>query len=554
MPSAKGIGGETAKVLGGEMTSAGAIGGETFAKALIKKAMAFISTAGIGAAIGKAMLEGAALEQSIGGVEAIFGDAADTVKKNAQDAFKTAGVSANQYMEGVSSFAASLMASTGGNAQQAADIADKAFRDMSDNANRFGTDMASIQAAYQGFAKQNYTLLDNLKLGYGGTKTEMERLLKDAEAITGVKYDISNLADVYTAIGVIQDKLNVTGTTAKEAASTFSGSLQMMKASVSNFLGALALGEDVTPALTNMLESIGSFAGNALRLLVNVLTSLPQALANVDWLGIAAQMFTNLKAALGANVGILSTDMSTIRAFLASITAGLPDVLAKGGEIISNLFNGLLARLPDIGRAAAEAVGTFARFIQDNLGTIVQAGIELLGKLIAGLIQAIPKLVAAIPSIIKAAVDAFTSHDWGSTGKAIVEGIVRGILNAGHLIGETLRSLAQQAWQGVKTFLGIGSPSKVFADEIGQWIPAGIALGIDEKSYLVDNALNGLATATLAANAQLASYNGATLAATAAGGVNVNVYGTDSMDVSDLAAAVERRIIAAQNNRRLAWV
>lgn len=554
MPSAKGIGGETAKILGGEMTSAGAIGGETFAKALIKKAMAFISTAGIGAAIGKAMLEGAALEQSIGGVEAIFGDAADTVKKNAQDAFKTAGVSANQYMEGVTSFAASLMASTGGNAQQAADIADKAFRDMSDNANRFGTDMASIQAAYQGFAKQNYTMLDNLKLGYGGTKTEMERLLKDAEAITGVKYDISNLADVYTAIGVIQDKLNITGTTAKEAASTFSGSLQMMKASVSNFLGALALGEDVTPALTNMLESIGSFAGNALRLLVNVLTSLPQALANVDWLGIAAQMFTNLKAALGANVGILSTDMSTIRAFLASITAGLPDVLAKGGEIISSLFNGLLARLPDIGRAAADAVGTFAKFIKDNLGTILQAGIELLGKLIAGLIQAIPKLVAAIPSIIKAAADAFTNHDWGSTGRAIIDGIVKGILNAGHLIVDALKGLAQQAWQGVKNFLGIGSPSKVFADQIGQWIPAGIAQGITANAGVVDSALNGLTSnMVLRSTNQLARYGGAS-ATSAPGGININVYGSDNMSVTDLAAAVERRLIEAQNNRRLVWL
>ena len=603
MPSAKGVGAETARIFDGEMGNAGDASGESFIKTFIKAAKGAITAAGIGKAISASIMEGAALEQSLGGVEAIFGDAADTVIKNANEAFKTAGVSANQYMEGVTSFAASLMASTGGNAEQAASVADQAFRDMSDNANRFGTDMASIQAAYQGFAKQNYTMLDNLKLGYGGTKTEMERLLKDAQEISGVEYDIENLADVYTAIGVIQTKLNVTGTTAKEAATTFSGSLGMMKASVSNFLGALALGENITPALQGMLQSMGYFAGNFLRLLVNVITSIPKALIGVDWAGIALQVFNNLKEAFGAEASILAMDMTTIQAFLQSITDRLPDVLAKGKELITNIVTGILTNLPEVIRGAGEMLSTFVSFVLDNLPTvlksgyemltsvvqgikenlpaigsaafeaianflssvaqrlpsILQTGVEIIGKLVAGLIQAIPKVIAAIPKVIKAAVDAFKQHDWGATGKAIIDGIVSGIRNAGHLIADVLKGLAKQAWQGVKNFLGIGSPSKVFAEQIGRWIPAGIAEGIEANAGVVSNALADLSKASLAQDINLAAnlrsvdVPQSTANAVTNEAITINVYASSGMNVEALAEAVERRLIEAQNRRRLAW-
>lgn len=277
MPSAKGIGKSTNGVLNSELSGVGDSAGEGIGKNLVKGIKKMIAAAGIGKVLKDTLMEGANLEQSLGGVEAIFGDAADKVKANARAAFQTAGVSANEYMEGVTSFAASLLNSTGGNAQLAADVADKAFRDMSDNANRFGTDMASIQNAYQGFAKQNYTMLDNLKLGYGGTKQEMERLLKDAQEISGVEYNIDNLADVYTAIGVIQDKLNVTGTTAKEAATTFTGSFNMMKAAAHNLMGSIALGEEIGPALQALTNSIGTFGKNAVRLLWNIIQNIPSA-------------------------------------------------------------------------------------------------------------------------------------------------------------------------------------------------------------------------------------------------------------------------------------
>lgn len=559
MPSAKGIGASTAKELDGEMGIAGAAAGDSFIAKFVSVAKKALVGGAIAKVISASIMEGAALEQSLGGVEAIFGDAADTVKKNAQEAFRTAGVSANQYMEGVTSFAASLMASTGGNAQQAADVADKAFRDMSDNANRFGTDMASIQSAYQGFAKQNYTMLDNLKLGYGGTKTEMERLLKDAQAITGVKYNIDNLADVYTAIGVIQDKFNVTGTTAKEAASTFSGSLAMMKASTQNLLGALATGENLAPALTGLLESIGSFAGNALRLFVNVIKSIPQALAGVDWGEIANQVLTNLKEAFGAGSGItISGALEVISNFIYGILDSLPQVMQTGYEMLTNMVQGIKNNFPAIGRAALDAIANFLSNIAQRLPAILQTGIELIGKLVAGIIQAIPKIIAAIPKVIKAAVDAFKQHDWASTGRAIIDGIVNGIKNAGHLIADVLKSLAKQAWQGVKNFLGIGSPSRVFAEQIGQWIPAGIAQGIEANAGVVSDALMDLSKANVQ-NELLLNANLRGDLATAAGGntindsITVNVYGTSSMSIDALAAAVERKLIEAQNRRRLAW-
>lgn len=202
VPSARGIKGKISEQLGSEGDSAGKMFGANMAGAI----KGVIAAAGIGKAISASINEGAALQQSLGGIETLFKDSADKVKENAAQAFRTAGMSANEYMEMTTSFAASLLSSLGNDTDKAADVADMAMVDMSDNANKMGTSMELIQNAYQGFAKQNYTMLDNLKLGYGGTKTEMERLLADAQKITGIKYDINNLSDVYSAIHVIQEQ------------------------------------------------------------------------------------------------------------------------------------------------------------------------------------------------------------------------------------------------------------------------------------------------------------------------------------------------------------
>lgn len=243
IPSAEGIKGKITEALGGEAASAGQSAGKSIGGNLVGTLKKALVAAGIGTAIKESIEEGAALEQSIGGIETLFKDSADTIKQYASDAYKTAGMSANEYMETATGFAASLLQGLGGNTAKAADIANMSITDMSDNANKMGTDMESIKNAYAGFSKQNYTMLDNLKLGYGGTKSEMERLLADAQKLSGVEYNIDNLSDVYSAIHVIQEDLDITGTTAKEAASTLSGSLSSMKAAFTNVLGNLALGE-----------------------------------------------------------------------------------------------------------------------------------------------------------------------------------------------------------------------------------------------------------------------------------------------------------------------
>ena len=259
VPSARGMKSGLTNIVNGEMPSGGKSAGSLFGSNLVSTIKSVITTAAIGKALSSTIMAGADLQQSLGGIETLFKDSAATVIANAEQAYKTAGMSANGYMEQVTSFSASLLQSLGGDTAKAAEVADMALTDMSDNANKFGTDMERITDAYQGFAKQNYTMLDNLKLGYGGTKTEMERLLKDAQALTGVKYDINNLSDVYNAIHVIQDELGVTGTTALEASETLTGSFNAMKASFTNVLGNLTLGRDIKPSLNALAQTTVTF-------------------------------------------------------------------------------------------------------------------------------------------------------------------------------------------------------------------------------------------------------------------------------------------------------
>lgn len=282
VPSAKGISGAIRNQLDPEASAAGASAGNNLASKLVSVVKGVIATAAIGKSIGMALTEGANLEQSLGGIETLFKGSADKVKKYADEAYKTSGLSANDYMENVTSFSASLLQSVGGDTEKAADVANMAMIDMSDNANKMGTNMGDIRNAYQGFAKQNYTMLDNLKLGYGGTQEEMKRLLADAEKLTGVKYDINNLSDVYNAIHAIQENLDITGTTAKEAAETFSGSFAAMKAAASNVLGKMALGHDIQPSLNQLAETTSTFfVGNFIPMVMNIVKAIPGAIVTL---------------------------------------------------------------------------------------------------------------------------------------------------------------------------------------------------------------------------------------------------------------------------------
>lgn len=321
------------------------------------------------AVVGGAVTEGAALEQSIGGVETLFKENASVVKANADAAFKTAGLSANEYMSQVTSFSASLLSSLGGDTAKAAEVADMAMIDMADNANKFGTDMESIQNAYQGFAKQNYTMLDNLKLGYGGTQEEMQRLLQDASKISGVKYDIGNLSDVYSAIHVIQNELGVTGTTAKEAGQTFSGSFSAMKAAAKNLLGNMAIGGDVTGSMEQLVDSASTFLfDNAVPMIGRVFSSLPSVVK------------TGVKKAI-PKIKTLGRDI------VVGLKDGLKEMFPSMAPVIENGFNAAITAVPEFISGIKSVVST--------IGNIIGQA----APVIAGLVQGIGTVVSALAPV-----------------------------------------------------------------------------------------------------------------------------------------------------------
>ena len=535
IPSAEGIQGRIRKELEPEADSAGSsFGGKMVG--MIKKV---IATAAIGKALSASISEGAALEQSLGGIETLFKDSADKVKANAAKAYQTAGMSANDYMELTTSFSASLLSSLAGDTSKAADVADMAMVDMSDNANKMGTNMEDIKNAYQGFAKQNYTMLDNLKLGYGGTKSEMERLLADAQKISGVEYNIDNLSDVYSAIHVIQGQLDITGTTAKEAATTISGSFNQMKAAAKNVMGEIALGMDVGPALNELANTIITFAvGNLLPAVWNVISALPSAIvtfvtalgpqlfAAVSGLipqiasGITTGIPTLYQSAMQLmdqfNIGIqeqlptllqkgvdfisnivngilqnlpqvITMAGNVITYFVNTIISMLPTVLSAGARLLLRLVNGIINNLPQITQAAVTAIVRFVASIGQNLPQILQSGITIIAKLEAGLIRAIPNLVGQIPAIISAIVNAFTSQNWGSIGINIISGIASGLRSAAHMLWDAVKGVLGGFKENVLAFFGIHSTSR-WGAYVGEMIDTGIANGLIGKTTLVSNA------------------------------------------------------------------
>ena len=411
--------------------------------------------------LGKSALDSVGqLEQNVGGVETLFGDAADAVIASADRAYQTAGMSANDYMSTVTSFSASLLQSLGGNTEEAAKVADMAIIDMADNANKMGTSMDMIQNAYQGFAKQNYTMLDNLKLGYGGTKTEMERLLADAEKLTGVKYDINNLNDVYQAIHAVQEEMGITDTTAKEAASTLEGSMASAKAAWDNFMNGSGDADQLADAFAtaadnivkNLAEIIPRFAetlpalGGAIIAQIpglvaaivpavlsagqSVLKQLQDAVLDFDFAGTAdkvVQMITGfiegdgLGSLLDALVTIftgivngissmlpslLPTLIELISYVVTSLLDQLPAILDCALELILGLAQGILAALPVLIEALPEVISSIVEFLISAVPQIIDVGIELLMALVDALPVIIDALVDALPQIIKATVTA----------------------------------------------------------------------------------------------------------------------------------------------------
>ena len=473
--------------------------------------------------VGKQALESYAdYEQLVGGVDTLFKESSDTVQNYANNAYKTAGLSANEYMETVTSFSASLLQSLNNDTEQTAKVADMAITDMADNANKMGTSMSSIQDAYQGFAKQNYTMLDNLKLGYGGTKTEMERLLADAEKISGIHYDISNLSDVYSAIHVIQTELGITGTTAKEASTTIQGSVASLKSAWSNMLVGIAddnanfeglinnLVDSLGTAFQNLLPRIQTILGGIGNLLVSIAnTILPQMIQmGMTAIGNLVQGMSLNITQVAQSVQIIITTLlggltpvlpqlvpiavQIIQTLVTSIVSMLPQILQAGITIITQLVAGLAQTLPTLIPQMVNAIMLMVQTLVDNIGLIINAGIQLIIGLANGLVQAIPQLIEKIPVIIQNLVTGIANNlpQIVQAGISLVISLASGLIQA---IPQLVQSIPQIISAIVS---GFGTAMSKMA-EVGLNLVKGIWNGISNATQWIIDKIKGFGQSVL---------------------------------------------------------
>lgn len=456
--------------------------------------------------IGKSALNSYAdYEQLIGGVETLFKDSAGVVEGYANNAYKTAGLSANQYMETVTSFSASLLQSLNDDTAKSAEVADMAITDMADNANKMGTDMTSIQNAYQGFAKQNYTMLDNLKLGYGGTKEEMQRLLKDAQKISGVKYDISNLSDVYNAIHVIQGELGVTGTTAKEASTTIQGSISSMKSSWQNFLTGLASGQDISGLIDNLVQSAVTVMDNVLPVVYTITETIVAEVPNlinklvaespkfVELISNTIQtMIVGLQESLPK---IMESVSQIIQTIVKVITDNLPSILQMGITILVELANGIAKSLPTLIPQMVDAVITMVDTLLDNIDLIIDAGIQLLIGLTDGLIEALPQLIDRIPQIIDKLVQAIVNNlpKIIEAGITLIIKLAEGLIQAIPQLISKIPQIILSLINGIVSYYGkLSELGKNLLGKVKDGIVSGITGMLDVGKNMVQGLWNGI--------------------------------------------------------------
>lgn len=439
--------------------------------------------------------------------------AQNVVLENANKAYMTAGMSANEYMDTVTGFSASLISSLGGDTNKAADYANSALVDMSDNANKMGTDMESIKNAYQGFAKQNYTMLDNLKLGYGGTQEEMKRLLSDAEKLTGQRYDISSFADITQAIHAIQTQMDITGTTAKEASTTISGSWGSLKAAFQNVLVGLTTGEDmfdqsldalintavtfgqnIIPAIKGALSGVGylieglapvigetipplindlapTLANSAVSLISSLVNGLTQnatqfseclsnmiivAVAGISTvvpqlLDAASKIVSNLMQGLTNSMPqIVNGAVTLVEGLVNGLVNNIPLLIMGAVQLVTSLANGLIENLPRIIDAGVNLITGIISASYSMMPQIIQGGMQLVVNLAVGLVRAIPQLIAALPRITGAIVKGFKSVNWFDLGLQLIKSIWEGIKSIGSEMWNGVKEKTSELWGGVK--------------------------------------------------------------------------------------------------------
>ena len=513
VPSAEGIQGSISHIMGGEASSAGESAGTLLGTKLVGTLKKVIAAAGIGKVISDSLNLGGALQQSIGGIETLFGaggrsieeyaksvgksvDAAkdeyaslmqsqQTVFDNAAQAYRTVGLSANEYMEQTTSFAASLLSSVSKDTNAAAQLANMAMVDMADNANKMGTDMASIQNAYQGFAKQNYTMLDNLKLGYGGTQAEMQRLLTDAEKLSGVHYELGNLADMYSAIHIIQTDLDITGTTAKEAATTLTGSFAAMKAAAQNVLGDWSTGADLTAPMQALADTARTFLqGNLLPMIGNVLAGIPQLVYGLvpEVLQTGTELVSSLAAGFAQGIpAFLSTALPQLLSFTEELRANAGQFVDAGLNCITQLLNGLIAGLPQLIAYVPDIIINIAGIINDNMPKILAQGVSIIVQLIAGIIQAVPALLANWQKILQAILSVISAINWLNIGKNILTSVANGVKSMGSSMLTAFKGGFSSALSWIKSL-----PAQ--AVKWGKNLIKGFIKGLTGKGNVVSNA------------------------------------------------------------------
>lgn len=442
-------------------------------------------------------------EQLIGGVETLFKDSANVVEEYANQSYKTAGLSANEYMETITSFSASLLQSLNGDTAKVAEVGNMAVIDMADNANKMGTSMSMIQSAYQGFAKQNYTMLDNLKLGYGGTKTEMERLLKDATKISGVKYDIKNLNDVYQAIHVIQGELGITGTTSKEASTTISGSLSSMKSAWQNLLTGIADDNaNFETLIGNFVDSIMTFADNIvprIEVVMDGLVDLILGLADTllpQVLEIGVNLIQNLVSGITNNIGnLMATVNQMITTILNALIQMLPQILQAGIQVIVSLITGIAQALPTLIPQIVEAVMLMVETLINNIDLIIDAGIQLIIGLAEGLIQAIPILIDKIPIIIDKLINAIINNlpKLLEMGITLIVKLAEGLIKAIPQLLSKIPQIITSLLNGIKNYFSkMVSIGGELLGKVKEGITKGISGMLDVGKNLVQGLWNGI--------------------------------------------------------------
>ena len=565
-----GAGGSIGEELTGALGGVAQIGGaamKTIGSAAAGAAKVGIAALGAGTAavaggivaLGKeAIASYADYEQLTGGVETLFGaggkglaqyaaeqgksiqdveeeffslrDAQNTVMENAAQAFKTAGMSQNEYMELAVQTGASLISSLGGDTVVASRLMDTAITDMADNVNKMGTSMESVQNAYKGFSKGNFQMLDNLALGYGGSTEEMQRLLDDAEKLSGVKFDISSYADIVSAIHVVQESMGVAGTTAKEAETTISGSVNQMKSAWSNLLTGMASGEDVSGLVTNLVTSAQTVLGNLSPIIEQAVSGIGAAVTAIIDSGAIEQ---GIDTIMGLLPGILSAAGDLVVALVGALISAGPQILSAAAELILGMVQGISENIPQILSTIGTLLSALWSVIVEYGPQLLSAGVELIVQLGAGILSAVGEVVGPMVQVAAGAIQAWgeSIKDFVSAGVDVVKGIVQGIESAASQVWETLKGIVQGAIGKVKEFLGISSPSKVFA-YFGKMIDAGFAKGIEDNVGVVAGAMDTLNDQTRGVQV------GVQRAASSRLGIDSGLAGVTPGNLGQLAAAI----------------